>query len=176
MPTLLQQQLYFCLDKTGLQWHHFFSVIWDNFHSLPFDDGFFTLCPLPKLLSLSWTSLFCLNRCSSCWCIPPRGFDIHLCVSSGRYLALPYAFQLMLCMVDLYQLYHHLLQPRASPGTAASLVKTSFSPGLQASPMQLYSTLCDFVQRFKLSGAIHTDLNLLSYQTAIKRLKNKNGR
>ena len=66
------------------------SLIWDNLYSLPFDDGFFTLCPLPKLLWLSWTSLFCLSRSSSCWCIPPGRFDIHLCVSSGRSLALPW--------------------------------------------------------------------------------------
>ena len=70
----------------------------------------------------------------------------------------------MLYVVDLYQLCHQLLQPRATPGTAASLVKTSFRPGLQASPVQLYSTLYDFV---KVSVAILTDFNLLSYKTAI---------
>ena len=32
----------------------------------------------------------CLSRSNSCWCIPPRRFDIHLCVSSGRSLALPW--------------------------------------------------------------------------------------
>ena len=54
------------------------SLIWHNLYSLPFDDGFFTLCPLPKLLWLSWTSLFHLSRSNTCWCIPPGRFDIQL--------------------------------------------------------------------------------------------------
>ena len=119
------------------------SLIWDNLYSLPFDDGFFTLCPSPKLLWLSWTSLFCLSRSSSCWCIPPGRFDIHLCVSSRRSLILPYAFQLMLDMDDLYQPYRQLFQPCISPGTVASLAKTSFWLDLQASPVYLYFTLCN---------------------------------
>ena len=60
------------------------SLIWDNIYWLPFDNHFFTLCPLPKPLWFSWTLLFYLNRTISCWCIPPGRFDIHLCGSSGR--------------------------------------------------------------------------------------------
>ena len=72
----------------------------------------------------------------------------------------------MLYIFDLYQLYHQLLQPRASPGTAVSLAKTLSD--------QVYKLLqCNFilfyviVQRVKVSVAILTDLNLLPYQTAI---------
>lgn len=65
------------------------SFIWDNLYSLLFDDGFFSFCPLPKLLWFYWTLLFCLNRFNPCWCILPRRFDIHLCVSSGWSLTLP---------------------------------------------------------------------------------------
>ena len=65
------------------------SLIWDNLYSLAFDDGYFTPCPLPKLLWLSWTTLFCLSRSNSCWCISPGRLDIHHCISSGRSLGLP---------------------------------------------------------------------------------------
>ena len=42
------------------------SLIWDNLYTLTFYDGFFTLCPLPKLLWFSWNSLFYLKRSNSC--------------------------------------------------------------------------------------------------------------
>ena len=43
-------------QKFGINFPCFSSLIWDNLYSFPFNDCFFTLCPLPKLLWLSWTS------------------------------------------------------------------------------------------------------------------------
>ena len=47
--------------------------------------------------------------------------------------------------------FHQLLRPHASPGTVAYLAKTSFWPGPQASPVYLYSTLCDCQARVEVS-------------------------
>ena len=72
-------------------------------------------------------------------------------------------------LVNLYQLYHQLLQPHASPGTAASLED------------QVYKLLqCNFIllyviaQRVKVSVTILIDLNLLPYQTTIIQWRNFN--
>ena len=60
--------------------------------------------------------------------------DIQCCID---------AFQLILDVDDLYQPYHELLQPHISLGTAISLAVTSFRSSIQASPVKLYSALCD---------------------------------
>ena len=72
----------------------------------------------------------------------------------------------MLYVVDLCQLYHQLLQSRTSPGTSASAAKTSSDQVyklLQFNFILLYV----IIQRVKVYVAILTDLNFLSYQTAL---------
>ena len=92
------------------------SLIWDNLYYLPFDDGFFTLCPLLKLLWLSWTTLFCLNRSNYCVCIPPGRListSVYNLKDLWHYLDV---FQLILYVVSsfnlvlLLELLHFLLR------------------------------------------------------------------
>ena len=143
-------------------------LIWDNLYSLPFDDGFFTLCSLPKLFWLSWTSLFCLSRSNSCWCIQHGRFDIHLS-AIWKIFSIALMHSNWLCMwlictnyiissfnlASLLELLHHLSRHLSDQGYKL----------LQSNFILLYV----IVQRVKVTVAILTDLNLLPYQTAIKQ-------
>ena len=173
MPTLLQQQLILAWikhvfsgpafpQKSRIQSLHFILDL-KQFVFPSFDDGFFTLYPLSKLLWLSWTSLFCLSRSNFCWWILPGRFDILLCALSGISLALPWCIIATdaVCGWSVPTI-SSALATRAFPGTAASLTKTSFWL-FQCNFILLYVT----VQRLKVFVAILTDLNLLPYQTTI---------
>ena len=76
------------------------------------------------------------------------------------------AFQLMLYVVDLHQLYHQLLKPHASPGLL-HLLQRHLSDQVYKLPQCNFVLLYVIAQRVKVSVAILTDLNLLPYQTAI---------
>ena len=149
------------------------SLTWDNLYSLPFDYGFFTICPLLKLLWLSWTSLFCLSRSSFVDVSQLEGLIstsiIIWKISSITLMHSNWCCVWLICtnyiisscnLVLLLELLH-LLQRHLSD--------------------QVYKLLqCNFillyviVQRVKVSVAILTDLNLLSYQTAIIQWQNFN--
>ena len=155
MPTLLQQQLYFAWIKQVISGTTFPQksriqslrpiLDLDNLYSLPFDDCFFALCPLPKLLLLSWTSLFCLSRSSSCWCILTRRFDIHLCVSSGRSLAFPWCMPTdVVCAWSISTISSALATSCFSWNYCISCKDIFLTRSTQPSPVQLYSTVCDF--------------------------------
>ena len=77
VSTFLQQQLFSGLNKASLNGTNFLKycledslcllpLFWDNLYSLPFEDRFFTLCPLPKILCYFWTSQFCFKRFNCC--------------------------------------------------------------------------------------------------------------
>lgn len=78
----------------------------------------------------------------------------------------------MLHVVDLYQPYHQLLQPRVSPRTVASLAATFFDQVYKF--LQFTLLFYVIVQMVEVSAAIFTDLNLLSHQSVIVQSRNFN--
>ena len=125
----------------------------------------FVFCQIYTLTFLNFT--FCLNRSNCCWCFLLGRFDIHLCVSTGRSLTVPWCIptdavcgwsaptisSVLANLVLLLELSH--LLHRHLSDQAYKLFQCNF--------ILLYA----IVQTVKISVTILTELYLLPYQTAI---------
>ena len=148
------------------------SVMWDNLHSLPFDDGFFILCPQPKLLWFSRTLLFCINRSNSCWCIPPCRFDTHLGVSFGRF---PWWIPVdAVCGWSVPNISSALATFCFSWNCKLHFLQRHFSDQVYKFLQRNFILLYVIVQRVKVSVAVLTDFELLPCQTVIIQWRNFN--
>ena len=148
------------------------SLILYSLYSPPFDDGFFTLCPLPKLLWLSWHSLLCLSWSSSCpevdikpsmWKVWYQPLCIIWKIHSNWCCMWLICTNYIISSSNLLLFLEllHLLQIHLSD-QVYKLLQCNFI------------LLCVIFKRVKVSVANLTDLNLLSNQTAIIQWRNFN--